>query len=216
MAKWLDSIEKHVGGEKKSTKSENPSKQVKVFRWLLLLGCIGALLMLLNNFPWFETVEVESARDNTSTQSEEAIFQQSKDPSSSFELIEMQLENRLKDILEKMVGVGKVDILVTVESTEEKIIEHNLSTSESVTDESDKNGGTRHMTTVTSSGQVVFMQSSGGQEPVVTKVINPRIRGVLIVAEGAEDAAVRKLITQAVEKGLNVSQTRISVAPSKK
>ena len=59
-----------------------------------------------------------------------------------FAAIEHPLEVRLKEILEKIVGVGTVDVLVTVDSTEEIDREGNTQESQQVTDENDPNGGT--------------------------------------------------------------------------
>lgn len=114
------------------------------------------------------------------------------------------LEVRLKEILEKIVGVGTVDVLVTLDSTEESILERNTQESQQITDENDPNGGKRHITSITKDGQVVLYEVSGDQKPIITKTINPRIRGILIVAKGAENVTVRRLITNAVEKGINV------------
>lgn len=211
MAKWLEALEKTIGG------GPGGPKRVKTMRMLLLIGAVGILLMLLNAYLPFQKVETLSpglsGQDDSNVT--EDVFKSDANASSSFEAIERPLESRLKELLEKMVGVGKVEVMVTVDSTEEKVVERHQHSTESVTDENDRNGGKRHVTSVTKDGQVVLYQSSSGQQPIIVKVINPRIRGVLIVAEGAEDAAVRKLITQAVEKGLNVPATRISVVPSK-
>ncbi|MNN46313.1 hypothetical protein D3C81_1606920 [compost metagenome] len=49
----------------------------------------------------------------------------------------------------------------------------------------------------------------------MTKKIKPKVRGVLIVAKGAENKTVKALIVDAVEKGLNVPAYRISVVPRK-
>lgn len=190
-------------------------KRVKVIQTLIVAGAIGLLLMILSSYYTSKEVEPTDPLLTSAPTAEEA-FQGHDVTASPFASVEGPLEERLKEILEKMVGVGKVDVMVTIESTEEKVVERNMNTSESITDENDKNGGTRHITTVTSDGQVVLYQASNGQQPLITKIINPRIRGVLIVAEGAEDATVRKLIIQAVEKGMNVVPTRISVVPSKK
>lgn len=49
----------------------------------------------------------------------------------------------------------------------------------------------------------------------MTKRIKPQVRGVLVVAKGAENKVVRGLVEQAIEKGLNVPIQRISVVPRK-
>ncbi|MNT81417.1 hypothetical protein D3C72_2210110 [compost metagenome] len=56
---------------------------------------------------------------------------------------------------------------------------------------------------------------SGDSKPLITKKIKPKIRGVLVVARGAENKIVKQLIVDAVEKGLNVASYQISVVPRK-
>lgn len=226
--KMINSIEKLIGGgarppnkpssndlqDGQSSHKQKSPKQIVIFRWAMIVILLGASAMIVSNFMEVDQMIVSPT---TTEQHYDLNDQLATSPSSDspFSMIENQLEQRTKDILEKMIGVGKVNVLITVESTEEQVIELNKNESKSVTQETDKNGGLREITTTTNDGQVVFMEGNGEQEPVVTKIINPRIRGVLIVAEGAEDATVRKLIIQAVEKGLNVHQSKISVVPSK-
>lgn len=207
---WYASFEKLIGG------GPGGKKRITVVRMLLLVGAVGIFFMLIQSYLPFKRIEQTQQLTPLADNSEEVFKGVQANSENPFASIEATLEERLKEILQKMIGVGKVDVMITVESTEEKVVERNINRSESVTDETDRNGGKRHLTTVTSDGQVVLYQATDGQQPLITKIINPRIRGVLIVAEGAEDAAVRKLIIQAVEKGMNVVPTRISVVPSKK
>src|SRR5690606_2498313 len=134
---------------------------------------------------------------------QQQVFKQSESArmASEFEEFEGRYEVRMKEILEKIVGVGEVDILVTIESTEEVVVEQNQQQSQQVTSEKDQDGGTRHITDISRTGEVVLYQASGGQSPVVLKRIKPKIRGVLVVASGAENLTVKRLIRGAVERG---------------
>lgn len=208
VAKWLDGLESAVGG------GPSGPKRIRTLRILLIVGGIGAALMLLNSFLPSKIVDTSAQNPKPPPQAEE-VWHHSSSPSSPFAVIEGALETRLKEILEKIVGVGSIDVLVTVESTEEMIVERHKTDSQSITDENDRNGGVRHMTSINKNGQVVLYEVSGEQKPIVTKTVNPRIRGVLIVAKGAENATVRRLLANAVEKGLNVPVNRITVLPSK-
>ncbi|GJM76428.1 hypothetical protein HMSSN036_86440 [Paenibacillus macerans] len=129
--------------------------------------------------------------------------------------MELSLENKTKEILEKIVGVGAVDVLVTIDSTEEVVVQRNVKDTQELTEESDADGGRRHVTQYTRDGQIVTYENSGSEQPIVTKKIKPKIRGVLVVARGAENKTVKGLIVDAVEKGLNVPAYRISVVPRK-
>jgi stage III sporulation protein AG len=209
VAKWLEGIESAIGG------GPGGPKRVRTLRILLIVGGIGAALMILNSFLPYKGVEPSVQDPNPPPQSETVWSSSDSSSGSLFTAIEHSMETRLKDILEKIVGVGTVDVLVTVDSTEEIEIAQNTQESQQVTDENDPNGGKRHITSITKEGQVVLYEVSGDQKPIVTKTINPRIRGILIVAKGAENATVRRLITNAVEKGISVPVNRISVVPSK-
>lgn len=210
MAKWLKGLESIVGGG-----GPGGPKRIKTLHILLIIGLVGASLMVLNSFLTFNKVEPSAMDPNPSPANEEAAVSGGGVEGTRFDAIEQPLEQRLKEILEKIVGVGSVDVLVTVDSTEEIVFEQNEEETQSITDENDRNGGRRHITSITKKGQIVISEVSGDQKPIVTKTINPRIRGVLIVAKGAENATVRRLIIDAVEKGVNVPANRISVAPSK-
>ncbi|MGO4372913.1 stage III sporulation protein AG [Paenibacillus sp. MCAF20] len=210
MAKWLEGIESAVGG------GPSGPKRVKTLRILLIVGGIGAALMILNSFLTFNRVDPQTPDENPPPQEEAAWSNGASSFDSKFGAIEQPLEMRLKDILEKIVGVGTVNVLVTVDATEEIVVEQNEQESQQIQDENDKNGGRRHITSINKEGQVVLYEVSGDQKPIITKTINPRIRGILIVAEGAENETVRKLIIHAVEKGVSVSVNRISVVPSKR
>ncbi|ANY68736.1 stage III sporulation protein AG [Paenibacillus sp. BIHB 4019] len=211
MAKWLEKLEAMAGG------GPGGPKRVKMLRLLLIIGCVGALLMLINSFLTYNEVEpsVQGQGQNLQSVDDTAWTSPGSHEGASFEAVEQPLEARLKEILEKIVGVGEVDVLVTIDSTEEIVVERNEKETQSVTDENDKNGGKRHITAINKDGEVVLVEVSGDQKPIIKKTINPRIRGVLIVAKGAENVTVRRLIIDAVEKGVNVAASRISVAPRK-
>ncbi|XEC92850.1 stage III sporulation protein AG [Paenibacillus tarimensis] len=208
VAGWLTKMESMLGG------GPSGPKRVKTLRWLLLLGAIGVGLMILNSFMNLRQVEPASESEQQQP-AVETMLGQDNSADSVFETLEKPLENRLKDILEKIVGVGTVDVLVTIDSTEEIIVERNEKQTQQTTEESDKNGGKRHITSYTKEGQVVLYEVSGDQTPLITKKIKPRIRGILVVAKGAENATVRKIIIDAVQKGFNVPEQHISVLPRK-
>ena len=210
MAKWLEGLERIAGS------GPDGEKRVRSLRWLLLIGGLGAALLLVNSFLSMRGVEPDEGAAGPPPPEGEEVFA-SREPAraSPFEAIEQPLEARLKEMLEKIVGVGTVDVLVTVESTEEIVYEKNGRLTRQQTDETDGQGGTRHITQITQDGEVVLYEVSGAQTPVVVKRIQPKIRGILVVAKGAENRTVRELILDAVRKGTGVPAGRVSVVPRK-
>jgi stage III sporulation protein AG len=207
VAKWLDGLEKAIGGG-----AGGPTR-IRAMRWLLLIGGLGVAIMIVNAYMTFDRVAPTTNPSVPPATDVPAMSARSSD--SPFASIEQPLESRLKDILEKIVGVGTVDVLVSVESTEEVVYVSNDQKSQQTTEEIDKSGGKRHMTSITDNGTIVLYEQSGDQTPIITKKIKPRISGILIVAKGAENPTVKRLILDAVEKGINVPVNRISIVPRK-
>ncbi len=215
MANWLERLESYIGG------GAGGQRRVKAFRWLVLIGLLGAALLLATSLFNVKTIDPSKSPDFSPPRDQDPqqeVFLGGGDDKgvSTFADIESEFESRLKGMLEKIVGVGTVDVLVTVDSTEETVVQLNEKQMQTITDETDRNGAKRHITDISKDGQVVLYEvSSGTQSPIVVKKIKPRIRGVMIVAKGAESAAVKKLIAEAVSGGLDVPIHRISVVPRK-
>jgi len=215
MARWLRRLEEWAG------LASTGQGRLRAFRLLVLLGAIGAALVIASSLLDVKKVDqtqLEQTREPDVPEGAEREtflrggFEEGQD---SFTRLEKELEIKIKDILEKIVGVGAVDVFVTMESTEEIVVEKNESYSQRLTDESDKNGASRHITETTRDGQVALHESSGSQSPIIIKRIKPRVRGVLIAAKGAENATVKRIIAEAVSRGLDVPLHRISVVPRK-
>ncbi|GAB6990420.1 stage III sporulation protein AG [Paenibacillus pini] len=210
MGKWFKKLEQWLGGGAGGT------QKIHTFRWLIIVGLVGVAIVLFNSFVNVKKINNENiGREPPAGAQTQETFQNTATQGSAFESIEEASESKMKDILEKIVGVGTVDIMVTVDSTDEIIYQRNVKDSQQQTDENDANGGKRHSTQYTRDGEVVTYEQSGAQTPIITKRVKPQIRGVLIVAKGAENEVVHKLIVDAVEKGLNVPSYRISVVPRK-
>ncbi|WP_019639159.1 stage III sporulation protein AG [Paenibacillus fonticola] len=210
MLKWWKKLEQLLG------QGMDGKKKLNTYRILIILGLIGVAIMLFNSFV--NVKKIDSGGAGREPPAEQQVLMSSPDPATAegtFEAIEQSLENKTKEILEKIVGVGSVDVLVTIDSTEELIIGRNTKDMQQLTEENDRDGGKRHITQYTRDGQIVTNEESGNEKPIVTKKIKPKVRGVLIVARGAENKTVKSLIVDAVEKGLNVPEYRISVVPRK-
>ncbi|MNC23240.1 hypothetical protein D3C75_712570 [compost metagenome] len=212
MGNWLKKLEQWAGGG-----GSGSPKRSHTFRWLIILGLLGAAIMLFNSFVNVKKLDSENTgREPPQAESSQTALQQGDGTApDSFDGIEQAMEDRTKEILEKIVGVGTVDIMVTVDSTEEIVVQRNMNDSQQQSEETDASGGKRHTTQYTRDGEIVTYSQSGDETPIITKRIKPQVRGVLVVAKGAENKIVRGLIEEAIEKGLNVPSYRISVVPRK-
>lgn len=134
-------------------------------------------------------------------------------------LAEAQLLARdLEGVLEAVDGAGKVRVAITLESGSALEMAQDNNVSTRTTEERDNAGGTRVTTERTEDNKLVILRAAGGgqgDEPVVTRLLQPRIAGVLVVAEGARDPRVKERLSRAVQIALNIPAYRVEVLPGR-
>lgn len=123
------------------------------------------------------------------------------------------LEKKLVNILEKLQGVGEVNVMITLEDTIESIPASNTTKTTETTKEIDAEGGTREVNREDLNIQMVNRGTDG--TIVVLKEVNPTVKGVVVVAEGADDGIVLEMVYEAVKTVLGVNGNRVQVYSSK-
>ncbi len=127
--------------------------------------------------------------------------------------IERAMAASLAEILMRVQGAGRVYVKVTLASGPRTLYERDQQITERATEEVDAQGGRRSISEETSSTTVVVARSSTGDRPVTGQVAAPEVRGVLVVAEGAGDPAVKSQLAAAVAALLDLPPHRIQVVP---
>ena len=122
---------------------------------------------------------------------------------------EEQLEKKLAAILSKVKGAGKVEVMITLESSSELVLQVDENGSSDTIHEEDSAGGVRDSSQSSYSKDTV--QTGSDDTPYVIKEINPKVSGVLVIAEGAGSAAVKNEIYEAVEALFNLPVHKIKV-----
>lgn len=120
------------------------------------------------------------------------------------------LEGKLKKMLESIRGVGEVEVMITLESSEERIVEKDMTAERSQTEEQDSAGGTRTVSSSNTGYQTVYQEGSQGS-PFVVKTITPKVEGVLVVAEGAGKGNMTGEITQIAQALFGVEAHKVKV-----
>ncbi len=192
-------------------------KKLKPFHWMIMMACLGLGAMILHSFFSIQN-DLRPAQmmiGNANEEPSREVIGSNHSVQSTFEAYERIYENQLRDIISGIVGVGEVEVMVTVDSTEKLVVAVNKRTSQSVTNESDREGGSRQIEDHSIDEQIVIVRKNNNEEPVVLMKKKPEVRGVLVVAVGAEDMRIRAMITEAVQRSLNVPLNRISVQPKR-
>lgn len=180
---------------------------------LLLLGTAGVAIMLLGTF--FQPDGNSSITSpGTSETSQEVMASRNETTNSMFKY-ENEVEKRLEKILANISGVGQVSIMVSIESTEEIVVDKNHTQRTQTTRETDAKGQSRDITEQSNQDQTVIIKEGGGEQPLVLKTIKPKVAGVLVVAEGATSLKVVAMIREAVQRALGIPSYKIDVQPKK-
>ena len=126
---------------------------------------------------------------------------------------EKRLENKLNDILEKMEGVGDVEVMVTLKNTKEKVVLMEEPYSENELKESDSEGGSRESKEKSVDSKTVYITSDDGENvPYVINEYMPKAEGVAVVAQGGDSALVKEKIISVVKSLFDIEANKISVS----
>lgn len=117
-----------------------------------------------------------------------------------------EIESKLKAILSKVDGAGEVDVVINYESSSELVPamseQSNTSSNQSENTSSETKNESKDIATV---------KEGSDTSALIIKEIQPVVRGVIIVAEGAGDIGVRMQLLEAVQTFLDVSADKVEV-----
>lgn len=122
-----------------------------------------------------------------------------------------ELEARLEAALSRINGAGRVKAMVTLEDAGESVVEKDTVNETTDLQETDEAGTGRIERGAQTTRQSVYNETDNGKTPFVGKEMAPKIAGVLIVAEGGEDTAVKQNISEAVMALFQIDVNRIKV-----
>jgi stage III sporulation protein AG len=121
------------------------------------------------------------------------------------------LKRELETILSQVSGAGRVTVMITYESGKESVPATDVKRTDNTTNEKDTSGGTRDITDNDFESKVVYEEQQGTKKPVILKEIQPKVKGAVIVADGADDPVVRENICNAARVLLDVELHKIQV-----
>ncbi|MGL6105381.1 stage III sporulation protein AG [Romboutsia sp.] len=179
-------------------KNLNEKDKKKIYSLLSLAVVCAIALIVISGLPGGK--EISKKEDNAK--------QTNSDTEASQEVGKQDLENKLKKILAQIKGVGDLDVMITFESSEEIQPAYNSNSTTEKTQEKDKQGGER---TVTTSSENKTMITSSSNGPIVIKTNEPKIKGVLVVASGASDPTVKENLYNAVQVALQISGHQVEI-----
>ncbi|MFA6866152.1 MAG: hypothetical protein WCR54_01415 [Clostridia bacterium] len=193
-----------------STKNNNINNKYKDFitkikgikHIEIIIGVIAIAIMLLifsgnsslfNSSNTANTNSSKSTNENVSTSGNEGNY--------------LSTEKELALVLSKIEGVGEVEVMINYESTSEKITAKTISNNTTNT----VSGTTNSSTTTNTTESPVILNNNGNSQPYILKEITPPIKGVIVVAEGANNAVVKLAIMRACQTILQINANNIEI-----
>ena len=151
--------------------------------FIIVAGIVGVLLLVVSEFI---------------PESEEDVEITENDDKMSFTSYEKDIEERLKNLIESIDGAGNVQVMVSIESGDEKV----YATESKKTENNEEKS-------------YVLVDIEGSDSGLLLKIAQPEIRGVAIVCQGADSPTVRNAVVGAVTSVLGISSNRVNVSKMK-
>ena len=182
----------------------NKLRELKKSDWIAI--ALTGVLILIIAIPLSPKKEEE-----TKTAEKEISETVSGNGGESQDAYVASLERKLKQVLGQMDGAGKVEVMITLADSGEKIVEKDHKEQENHIEESDTGGGTRSTTERETENVTVYVENGSETYPYVTKEVLPKVEGVLVVAEGGDDPKVISDISDTVMALFRVEAHKIKV-----
>ena len=165
---------------------------------------IGIILLFSGKLQTFNVAEEGNTKDKNS----DDMWEKNTAIGSSFE---GELEQRLTNMLKEVSGIGDVKIMITLEN--ETLLEPAFNTvnTEKTSEEKDTEGGVRTIVEKQTNKQVVLLRRNGDDQAVNLQKIAPKIKGILIIAEGAFSSKIKDKIIKSTSTLFDIPIYRISI-----
>lgn len=168
-------------------------KHIEVYAVILLVVVVFAVWFLPNGSPQQKSSEKKVGSTTTTIE-----YAQS-------------LEKRLNAVLRDISGAGEVNCMVTLDGEVERVFAYADDKKNSSTQNTTSSGAVNKTETENSSKEPIIISVNGSNEPLVIKEIMPNVKGVVVVATGADNVKVKLDILKAVQALLKIESSQIEI-----
>lgn len=149
---------------------------------LLIIVLLGLLLAVIAIPVEKKQVKSENVSETAATDTEEPDY-------------ESRMEQKLEELLGSVDGIGRVRVMLTYEGTGEKRVEKD-----------------RFHTADESREETVYEEDgSRGKSPYVISETNPKVEGVLVIAEGGGNSRIKQEILEAAQALFGIEAHKIKI-----
>ena len=173
-------------------------KKWKIGRWqaiVLAAGLAGLLLLCFTSLP----TGGKSAGGGKNPAQESVRV--------DLTAYEQQLEERLCGIIGSIAGAGETRVMLTLDCGSEPVY-----AVQGKTDSKHNYADSNSEESISANKEYVIIGSGAGEQGLVLKMLEPRVRGVAVICQGGDDLIVRQAVVEAVTAVLGVGSNKVSVA----
>lgn len=120
--------------------------------------------------------------------------------------VKQDLQQQLSEALSSVENAGKVKVVITYESSGELVPGYSSQTNTSTSEDGDKTNKT-----INEQSSPITVHENGGTSALIVQEIEPEVKGVLVIAQGAGNIKVKMDLLNAVTTLLNVSADKVEI-----
>jgi len=122
------------------------------------------------------------------------------------------LENNLREIVNKITGTNKSTVFVTLNSGVEYVYANEIKSNfDSASDEVGSEKSKIQSKESSEDRHVIVKLPGGGEEALIITELSPKIRGVVVVCDYGDNEDIKESVEQALVTALDISKTRVCV-----
>ena len=202
---FKDKLKKLINKDAENEEGNDKKKIENLVFFVVLL----IITIVIINIIW-NGKENTNSKEPTDTSKKLATTEQNETTNNNITTTG-ELEEKLKNILAKIQGVGEVEVCLNYSESSEVVAMYNENSKVSNTEETDTSGGTRKIQETDTQKDIIYQEENGEKTPITQKIIQPKIEGAIITAKGANNANTKNNIIQAVEAITGLATHKIQV-----
>lgn len=207
---------KEIGHEKDVGKEQGKKALGKKFIIKpsnLIMLLIAGVLLLLTSFPnLFSSKSLQNEKGTTDKNSQTVKYSSDNKTEDEIEAYSNDLEKKLEEFLSSVAGIGKVEVMVTVKGSKERVVLKDSPYTQESMNEVDGEGGNRVSSSIQKDESTVMVGNGSGENlPYVVQELEPEVKGIAVIAEGGDNPEIIAEIIDAVQVLFNVPAHKVKV-----
>lgn len=171
----------------------------KNIKTVFILLSLAILFLVLSNIEGNKNIEDKKENENNL---------------NSLKYIEY-IENKIHKIVSNIEKVGNSEVMLTLESDVEYVYAQEQKKNTDSTSSKNSLGDDKLQKRDTYEESIIIVDKNGSRDALVRTIIEPKIKGVVVVCDNGDDYIVKEKLIDAITTLLNIPSSRVSIIGKK-